>query len=176
MANLRRLCGFLLHTKMPESRALSKFPSPFQGKPTPVSPSRENGFVDCDSRLFPFIKHPLRVCLIMDAGSAGVPPATPEARIDHRQTAMSVCPELAEARIYRCSQSTRTALFRLIKHPLRVCLIMDAGSAGVPPATPEARIDHRQTAMSVCPELAEARIYGVHESLKQPFSDLSNTF
>ena len=40
---------------------------------------------------------------------------------------------------------------------LRVCLIMDAGSAGVPPATPE------------------ARIYGVHKSLKQLFSDLSNT-
>ena len=29
---------FLLHTKMPESRALSKSANPFQGKPTPVSP------------------------------------------------------------------------------------------------------------------------------------------
>ena len=42
---------FLLPTKMPESRALSKPPSPFRGKPAPVSPQREKVFVARDSRL-----------------------------------------------------------------------------------------------------------------------------
>ena len=37
-ANLRRLCGFLLPTKMPESRALSKSARSSQGKPAPISP------------------------------------------------------------------------------------------------------------------------------------------
>ena len=48
----------------------------------------------------------LRVCLIMDAGSAGVPPATPEGRIGYSQTIMSVRRKPVEARIYRGSQTT----------------------------------------------------------------------
>ena len=48
----------------------------------------------------------LKVCLIIDAGSAGVSPATPEGRIGYRQTIMSVRRKPAEARIYRGSQTT----------------------------------------------------------------------
>ena len=48
----------------------------------------------------------LRVCLIMDAGSAGVSPATPEGRIGHRQTILLIRPEPAEARICRGSQAS----------------------------------------------------------------------
>ena len=35
-----------------------------------------------------------------------------------------------------------TVIFRYAAAALRVCLIIDAGSAGVSPATPEARMGH----------------------------------
>ena len=71
-----------------------------------------------DSASRAYDKTGLRVCLIIDAGSAGVSPATPEARINHRQTTLLVRPEPAEARICRGSQASQTTIFGLIKHTL----------------------------------------------------------
>ena len=39
---------FSMRQRCRKSHALSKPPSPFRGKPTPVSPSRERGSADCD--------------------------------------------------------------------------------------------------------------------------------
>ena len=67
------------------------------------------GFVIIHIALFGFwmsMRNEIRECLIMDAGSAGVSPATPEGRIGYRQTIMSVRRKPAEARIYRGSQTT----------------------------------------------------------------------
>lgn len=59
----------------------------------------------------------------MNVGSAGVSPATPEARIDHHQTTSSVRAESDEARIYRGSQVTQTTLLGFIKY----LLVVDGG-------------------------------------------------
>ena len=58
---------------------------------------------------------------------------------------------------------------------LRACLIIDAGSADVSPATPEMRNTIVKQSSPTTLNLLKCGFIGVHKSREQPFSDLSNT-
>ena len=94
----------------------------------------------------------------MDAGSAGVSPATPEGRIGHRQTILLIRPEPAEARICRGSRASQTTHFGLIKHTLRPVSStrMTSGLYSVRLPTAHRAISLRDSAWSI-PSLAMNR-------------------
>ena len=50
-----------------------------------------------------------------------------------------------------------------------MCLIIDAGSAGVSPATTEGRISYRQTILPIRHKPAERGFIGIHNPRKQTF-------
>ena len=66
------------------------------------------------------------MCLIMDAGSAGVSPATPKARLGYHQTTLLVSPEPAESADLSDFTSLVNNHFGLIKGAL-MSMLKDLG-------------------------------------------------